>query len=73
MERDKNVIWLHKEIKKKYIAMFIGNSEQLLKETEEQIHLHCQHLAEKFGWNRSMARKNMEVFARQVWMRLRNK
>jgi hypothetical protein len=72
MEKDKNVSWLHKEIKKKYIAMFIGNSEQLLKENE-QIDLHCQHLAEKFGWNRSMARKNMEVFARQVWMRLKNK
>jgi hypothetical protein len=54
-------------IQKKYIAMFgeqSANPEKLIQESTV--------LAEHFSWNMPMAKRNLEILARQVWMRIKS-
>jgi hypothetical protein len=54
-------------IQKKYIAMFGDQSA-----SPEKLIQEATILAEHFSWNMPMAKRNLEVLTRQVWMRIKS-
>lgn len=63
---NKNSSRLSDLIQKKYLAMF-GD----LSADPQRLIAEADRLAEKFSWNLPMAKKNLEILTRQLWMRLR--
>lgn len=59
---------LSKLIQKKYKLMFGENSVDHLELASE-----CLVLARHFSWNIPMAKRNLEILTRQVWMRIRSR
>ena len=57
---------LSRLIQKKFISMFGEDSADHLELATESL-----NLARHFSWNIPMAKRNLEVLTRQVWMRLR--
>ena len=59
---------LSKLLQKKYKLMFGEDSVDHLELASE-----CLVLASHFSWNIPMAKRNLEILTRQVWMRIRSR
>lgn len=67
MKRNKSAETLALLIEKKFISMF--GEEGVDRKALSQ---NAQDLADRFSWNMGMAKKNLEILSRQVWMRLKD-
>jgi hypothetical protein len=63
-----DTVWLSKLIQRKFVDLFGEDCADHLELATESL-----NLARHFSWNRAMAKRNLEVLARQVWMRIRSR